>query len=170
MSETSKKRQNISINAVNHKNIYWPGLDDGMAQLSQEEFRPKILDYNSDIQAFVAASGRQHRQHLFGMIRRYQRLRSFSASVVFPSQIVAADDVRIDRAIVTIGDKFLISGASGSRIIVKLSQATTDGKIKKFEKIAKSFSKNRNMNDLTLPFASQADRDLDFVIIAKNLF
>lgn len=170
MSDNSKKRQNISINAVNHNNIYWPGLDDGMAQLSQEEFSPKILDYNSDIQAFIAVSGRQHRQHLFGMIRRYKRLRSFSAGVVFPSQIVAADDVRIDRAIVTIGDKFLISGASGSRIIVKLSQATTGGKIKKFKNIAKSFSKNRNMNDLTLPFASQADRGLDFVIIAKNLF
>jgi len=165
-----KKDIRISISAIKAENIFWPGIDSGMYKLNCNSIAPKILPYPVDVDAVIVANGLTHRHRLRDYMNRYNRLRMFSAGVIFPNLIVAADNVHIRGSIVTIGGKFLLNGPSGLRMINRLSRANNENRVHKLQRIVESFSKIRVTNDLNLPLSPPQDLDLDFIIVAKNFF
>jgi capsular polysaccharide biosynthesis protein len=127
---------------------------------------PEILEYSGNLEAFFASTGREHHQHLIRLFNRYKRFREFKSAIAFPSLVVAADDIRIRNSIVTVRKKFLLSGASGTRMLVKAYQKSADN----FELIADSFAEKRKQSNVNFPVADEDLRHLDFVLIAKNVF
>lgn len=170
MTAKAERKQKISVNAINHKNVFWPGLDKGMAALNSKPPIPEILDHGLNVDAFFALSGQKHRQHAISLFRRYKQLRLFKSGVSFESAVVEAQNVRISKTIVTVNNKFFFSGASGTRMLVKVSRTNTPQKTKKFEKIATSADNKRSQNAVNLPIAANDARHVNLVITAKNLF
>lgn len=170
MPNLHKKDIRISISAIKAENIFWPGIDSGMYKLKCNSIAPKILPYPVDVDAVIVANGLTHRHRLRDYMNRYNRLRMFSAGVIFPNLIVAADNVHIRGSIVTIGGKFLLNGPSGLRMINRLSRANNENRVHKLKRIVESFSEIRVTNDLNLPLSPPQDLDLDFIIVAKNFF
>ena len=170
MQKKKSKPFSIRYLAVRHDNIFWPGIDDGMYRISDESLDPIILNYKAKIDAFVSVAGRRHHQHIVNFFKRYKSLQEFDAGLVFPNQLVVADDIHIQKSIVTVGQKFLLSGASGTRMAVRVSQKSVEKKRETFNDITKSFGEKRQNNDLDLPVFTKNFRDLDLVIVAKNFF
>ncbi|MBU2359694.1 MAG: glycosyltransferase family 61 protein [Alphaproteobacteria bacterium] len=170
MPTPEKEKTRISISAIKADNIFWPGIDPGMYRLADEDIAPKILPYPVDVGAVIASTGVAHRHHLADHMTRYERFRRFSAGIAFQSLIVAAEDIHIKGSIVTVKGKFLINGPSGLRMISRLSRANSAKRVRKLADIVASFTEKRRTNRMDLPLADPRDRDLDLIIVAKNLF
>tara|TARA_B100001059_G_scaffold236563_1_gene287817 strand:- start:3034 stop:4833 length:1800 start_codon:yes stop_codon:yes gene_type:complete len=165
-----KKKSRFSISDIRPENIFWPGIDSGIHQLSQESIKPVVLPQAVDLNAIVAASGLEHRHHITDFYNRSKRFRIFPYGIAFPTLIIAAENISIHKSIVKINDKYLINGPSGLRIINRLSRSTNKKRMERVDNIAKSFADKRINNNICLPDASESDRNLDLILVAKNLF
>ena len=155
---------------MNADNIFWPGIDPGMYRISNESIEPLILNRPVDVSAIIASSGLEHRHHLTDYINRYKKFREFSAGVVFPSIVVAADNIKIRGSMIAIEDKFLINGPAGLRIVTRMSHASNIERQRKLDEVVSSFTERRRENGMALPLLQPTDLDLDFVVVTKNLF
>lgn len=160
----------FSISAIKSENIFWPGIDSGMYALSQVPIEPIVLSQPLNLDAIVAVNGLDHRHHLTDFISRSKRFRTFPSGIAFPSIIVAAERISVHKSMVKINGKYLINGPSGLRIVNRMSRSANPKKVGRLEAIAASFAEKRMQNHIYFPDAEDCDRNLDLILVAKNLF
>ncbi|MEI4471522.1 glycosyltransferase family 61 protein [Frigidibacter sp. MR17.24] len=162
-------RDRPPLKALTAEDVFFPGLDTGLRLVGAFDATPRAIP-PLDLAVLSAASSAAHRLETRRILLRFLRHRRFATGLCFPTLLVAVDDLGLDRSLVTIGGRYLFSGAAGLRLLARLGRGPGADEDQRLARLADALAERRADNPLRLPPASDADLRRDLVIPTRNLF
>ncbi|MEI4486895.1 glycosyltransferase family 61 protein [Frigidibacter sp. MR17.14] len=158
------------IGALTADDIFLPGADPGLAFFTTPDPVPQRLTGGPAVEALCLASDWPQRLSAVEHMLRQRRQRSFPDGLRFCTLPAVATDLRIAQGIVTLGGKALFTGAAGLRLLTRLGRLPAADRAQPFEQLLSGIGARARANPLDFAQAPPADRALDLVIPARNLF